>query len=156
MSDYKRIINSPTDIEILFSVVEKFYANNAYGVVRNDFPEKIEFRKKGRFFAVHDINTTYILIVKFSYLNDSTLVELTYTFPQCAGSLSSKSVHYLNEEVDNLTAKIHLAHQKYERELRINPGKKKRVFSFCPFCGKGLDLPKTPAFCPYCEGSFQF
>ena len=23
-------------------------------------------------------------------------------------------------------------------------------FTVCPFCGKELNLPKTPSFCPYC------
>jgi len=154
MSDYKRIIKSTTDIEILFPVVEKFYANNTYGVVRNDFPEKIEFRKKGSFFAVHDVNTTYILIVKFYYMNESTLVELCYSFPQCAGSLSSRSVLFLNEEVDRLSAKLHMARQKYDTEMRIDARKKKKPFSFCPYCGKGLKLKKTPLNCPYCRERF--
>ena len=139
---------------MLFPVVEKFFANNTYAVVRNDFPEKIEFRKKGRFFAVHDVNTTYILIVKFSYMNEATLVELSYSFPQCAGSLSSKSVFFLNEEVDHLTAKLLMARQKYDTEIRIDARKKKKPFSFCPYCGKKLKLVKTPLNCPYCREVF--
>jgi len=28
-------------------------------------------------------------------------------------------------------------------------------FSICPYCGKKLNLPKTPNFCPYCEESLK-
>ena len=49
MSDYKRVITSIVEIEPLFAVIEKFFASNRYAVVRNEFPEKIEFRKKGEF-----------------------------------------------------------------------------------------------------------
>ncbi len=152
MSDYKRVITSIVEIEPLFAVIEKFFASNRYAVVRNEFPEKIEFRKKGSFFAVHDINTTYILIVNFSYLNNQTVIKLNYSFPQCAGSLSSKSVLLLNEEVDRLTAKVDRAHQKFHT-YRIEP-KTPKPFSYCPYCGKELDLPVTPPSCPHCTERF--
>jgi membrane protease subunit (stomatin/prohibitin family) len=29
------------------------------------------------------------------------------------------------------------------------------VFSMCPYCGKDLNLPKTPRFCPYCKEKLQ-
>ena len=28
-------------------------------------------------------------------------------------------------------------------------------FSICPYCGKDLNLPKTPLFCPYCKEKLQ-
>jgi membrane protease subunit (stomatin/prohibitin family) len=28
-------------------------------------------------------------------------------------------------------------------------------FSMCPYCGKDLNLPKTPRFCPYCKEKLQ-
>jgi membrane protease subunit (stomatin/prohibitin family) len=28
-------------------------------------------------------------------------------------------------------------------------------FSICPYCGKDLNLPKTPRFCPYCKEKLQ-
>ena len=153
MSDYSRVITSIVEIEPLFAVIEKFFANSRYAVVRNEFPEKIEFRKKGSFFAVHDINTTYILIVGFSYLNNKTVVKLNYSFPQCAGSLSSKSIYMLNEEVDLLTVKVDRAHQKfhtYRVDRKIAP----KPFSYCPYCGKNLDTAGTPSFCPHCQETF--
>lgn len=153
MSDYRRVITSIVEIEPLFAVIEKFYANNRYAVIRNEFPEKIEFRKKGSFFAVHDINTTYILIVNFSYLNNNTVVKLNYSFPQCAGSLSSKSILLLNEEVDRLTVKVDRAHQKYHT-YRVEVEKPVKPFSYCPYCGMELDLPETPSSCPHCNEPF--
>jgi len=153
MSDYRRVITSIVEIEPLFAVIEKFFANSRYAVVRNEFPEKIEFRKKGSFFAVHDINTTYILIVISTYQNNKTVINLNYSFPQCAGSLSSKSVLLLNEEVDRLTVKIDRARQKFYT-YRITEKKSPKPFSYCPYCSKELDLPKTPSSCPYCAEPF--
>ncbi len=153
MSDYSRVITSIVEIEPLFAVIEKFFANSRYAVVRNEFPDKIEFRKKGSFFAVHDINTTYILIVNFFYLNNKSVIKLNYSFPQCAGSLSSKSVLQLNEEVDRLTAKVDRACQKFHT-YRVEQGKTPKPFSYCPYCGTELNLPKTPASCPHCTEPF--
>ncbi|MCJ7571492.1 MAG: SPFH domain-containing protein [Candidatus Thermoplasmatota archaeon] len=32
--------------------------------------------------------------------------------------------------------------------------KEKGTFNICPYCGKDLNLPKTPKFCPYCKEKF--
>jgi len=31
----------------------------------------------------------------------------------------------------------------------------KKGFNICPYCGKELNLPKTPKFCPYCKEKLQ-
>lgn len=35
------------------------------------------------------------------------------------------------------------------------PVQKDEPFRVCPYCGKALNLPKRPRFCPFCEEPFQ-
>jgi rRNA maturation protein Nop10 len=37
-----------------------------------------------------------------------------------------------------------------QRDISNNAG----MFRICPYCGKELDLPKPPRFCPYCAERF--
>ena len=129
-------------------------------VKKNEFPERIEFMKKGSFFAVHDINTTHKLVVSISYVNDSASIELMYSFPQCTGSLSVKSIEELINDVDGLAMKLQIASS--ERSTVPDTRAKRPIgspdavvlrkkISFCPYCGKRLGDGKTPHRCPTCR-----
>lgn len=156
MTNYQRTLHSNMDPEFLFEVLGNFFISRGYILVKTTKPEKMEFRKKGTFFAVHDINTTYKLVVVCTDLNNSILVNLFYTFPQCAGVLTSKSVHYLNDEADSLATTLYLVVPKGDGEkTEVQPTnisrKGKKPFSYCPYCGKELGYPETPQICPHCN-----
>lgn len=160
MTQYQRIISSALEIEWLFAVIESFFASRDYFVKQNDFPERIEFWKKGSFFAVHDINTTHMLGVRFTSVNDFSSIELTYAFPQCTGSLSVKSVEILNNDVDRLAMKLQLALSEKDAGPSGGAGGERgpgrvvilrKNISYCPFCGKRLNVSVTPPKCPFCS-----
>jgi len=90
-------------LDKLYENVERFFTSRGYTITNSNYPHQIEFRRKGTLFAIHDISTTYNLYITFTPINHLTAVNVYYTFPQSAGSLTSKSVRHLNNEVDNFS-----------------------------------------------------
>ena len=102
MTDYQRTLHSQMPMEKLYENVERFFTSRGYAIKNQNFPHQIDLKKKGSFIAIHDINSTYYLKITFTPIDHSTSIYLYYTFPQCAGSLTSKSVRQLNNEADSL------------------------------------------------------
>lgn len=71
--------------------------------------------------------------------------KISFQCPECKSEINS-----ISKFCPKCGKKITI---KSDDRIKNNSNIKKESvkFNICPYCGKNLDLPKTPNFCPYCK-----